>query len=285
MLVTPLQMAMVAGAIGVRAGSWSPTRRQDRGARWEGLGQAAADADPAGGEPGHGRCRGSHDAARRRARNGDRCPDLGLLGRRQDGYRRDRRPGSNTTWFIAFAGRDEESPAELAIAVVLQNQSGTGGTTSSDRPRGHAGNPVANGESLTSTAHGDAEHPHRNALRRPLPRHAEARRRRHGGRASPRTRSSGGASPSRSCTGGTRTTSSSSSASGVRRRTQPASHPNIVSIFDRGETDGSYFIVMEYVEGRTLKELIRSRGPCGPPVAIAYTRRSSPGSGTRTETA
>jgi peptidoglycan glycosyltransferase len=38
-------------------------------------------------------------------------------------------PGSNTTWFIAFASRDEESPAELAIAVVLQNQSGTGGAT------------------------------------------------------------------------------------------------------------------------------------------------------------
>jgi beta-lactam-binding protein with PASTA domain/predicted Ser/Thr protein kinase len=51
------------------------------------------------------------------------------------------------------------------------------------------------------------------------------------------------------------------------------SHPNIVSIFDRGETEGSYFIVMEYVEGRTLKELIRSRGPCPIPVAIAYTRQ------------
>jgi peptidoglycan glycosyltransferase len=38
-------------------------------------------------------------------------------------------PGSNTTWFIAFAGPDDESPPELAIAVVLQNQSGTGGTT------------------------------------------------------------------------------------------------------------------------------------------------------------
>jgi peptidoglycan glycosyltransferase len=38
-------------------------------------------------------------------------------------------PGSNTTWFVAFAGRDEERPAELAIAVVLENQSGTGGTT------------------------------------------------------------------------------------------------------------------------------------------------------------
>jgi peptidoglycan glycosyltransferase len=38
-------------------------------------------------------------------------------------------PGSNTTWFIAFAGESEEEPPELAIAVVLQNQSGTGGTT------------------------------------------------------------------------------------------------------------------------------------------------------------
>ncbi len=38
-------------------------------------------------------------------------------------------PGSNITWFIAFAGEDDESPPTLAIAVVLQNQSGTGGTT------------------------------------------------------------------------------------------------------------------------------------------------------------
>ncbi len=51
------------------------------------------------------------------------------------------------------------------------------------------------------------------------------------------------------------------------------SHPNIVSIYDRGETNGSYFIVMEYVEGRTLKDLIRSRGPCPTNVAIAYTRQ------------
>ena len=51
------------------------------------------------------------------------------------------------------------------------------------------------------------------------------------------------------------------------------SHPNIVSIFDRGEADGSYYIVMEYVEGKTLKELIRSRGLCPIPVAIAYTRQ------------
>ena len=51
------------------------------------------------------------------------------------------------------------------------------------------------------------------------------------------------------------------------------SHPNIVSIYDRGTSEGSYYIVMEYVEGRTLKELIRGRGPCPIPVAIAYTRQ------------
>ena len=51
------------------------------------------------------------------------------------------------------------------------------------------------------------------------------------------------------------------------------SHPNVVSIFDRGETEGSYFIVMEYVEGRTLKELLVTRGPCPVPVAISYVRQ------------
>ena len=51
------------------------------------------------------------------------------------------------------------------------------------------------------------------------------------------------------------------------------SHPNIVSIFDRGEAEGSYYIVMEYVEGRTLKELIVTRGACPVPVAVSYVRQ------------
>jgi eukaryotic-like serine/threonine-protein kinase len=51
------------------------------------------------------------------------------------------------------------------------------------------------------------------------------------------------------------------------------SHPNVVSIHDRGEAEGSYFIVMEYVEGRTLKELIVTRGPCPVPVAVSYVRQ------------
>jgi beta-lactam-binding protein with PASTA domain/predicted Ser/Thr protein kinase len=50
-------------------------------------------------------------------------------------------------------------------------------------------------------------------------------------------------------------------------------HPNIVAIFDRGEAEGTYYIAMEYLEGRTLKELIVSRGPAPPNVAIEYTRQ------------
>jgi eukaryotic-like serine/threonine-protein kinase len=35
-------------------------------------------------------------------------------------------------------------------------------------------------------------------------------------------------------------------------------HPNIVSVFDRGEFDGTYYIAMQYIEGPTLKQLIDS---------------------------
>lgn len=38
------------------------------------------------------------------------------------------------------------------------------------------------------------------------------------------------------------------------------SHPNIVEMYDVGEDDGKYYIVMEYVEGKTLKNLIKKRG-------------------------
>ena len=51
------------------------------------------------------------------------------------------------------------------------------------------------------------------------------------------------------------------------------SHPNIVSIYDRGEAEGSYYIAMEYVEGRTLKELLVARGPSPIGIGIDYTRQ------------
>jgi beta-lactam-binding protein with PASTA domain/predicted Ser/Thr protein kinase len=41
-------------------------------------------------------------------------------------------------------------------------------------------------------------------------------------------------------------------------------HPNIVGVYDWGEADGTYFIVMEYVDGRTLSEILRTEGPLHP---------------------
>lgn len=37
-------------------------------------------------------------------------------------------------------------------------------------------------------------------------------------------------------------------------------HPNIVEMYDVGEDDGMYYIVMEYVDGKTLKQLLKKRG-------------------------
>ncbi len=49
-----------------------------------------------------------------------------------------------------------------------------------------------------------------------------------------------------------------------RREAQAAAnlaHPNIVNVFDIGEAGGRHYIVMEYVDGQSLKDLIRSEAP------------------------
>jgi beta-lactam-binding protein with PASTA domain/predicted Ser/Thr protein kinase len=51
------------------------------------------------------------------------------------------------------------------------------------------------------------------------------------------------------------------------------SHPNIVSIYDRGEAEGTYYIAMEYLEGRSLKERIVADGPLPIEDAIEVTRQ------------
>jgi serine/threonine-protein kinase len=51
------------------------------------------------------------------------------------------------------------------------------------------------------------------------------------------------------------------------------SHPNIVSIYDRGEAERTYYIAMEYIEGRTLKDLIVARGPLPVDQAVSYARQ------------
>ncbi len=49
-----------------------------------------------------------------------------------------------------------------------------------------------------------------------------------------------------------------------RREAQAAAnlnHPNVVAVYDWGEHDGTYFIVMEYVEGQTLADVIAAQAP------------------------
>jgi beta-lactam-binding protein with PASTA domain len=47
------------------------------------------------------------------------------------------------------------------------------------------------------------------------------------------------------------------------------SHPNAVQVHDWGSSDGSYFMVMEYVRGRTLREVLAARGRLQPAQAAA----------------
>ena len=46
------------------------------------------------------------------------------------------------------------------------------------------------------------------------------------------------------------------------------SHPNIVTVYDRGEAEGSYYIVMEHLPGPDLKAIIRQRGKLAPRQAV-----------------
>src|SRR6059058_3075743 len=59
-----------------------------------------------------------------------------------------------------------------------------------------------------------------------------------------------------------------------RREAQAAAglqHPNVVSVYDRGAYDDTYYIAMEYLPGRSLKQLIRDEAPLDPVRAINIT--------------
>ncbi len=52
-----------------------------------------------------------------------------------------------------------------------------------------------------------------------------------------------------------------------RREAQAAanlSHPNIVGVYDWGAQDGTYFIIMEYIDGPSLSKILRTEGPLHP---------------------
>src|ERR671917_341426 len=46
-------------------------------------------------------------------------------------------------------------------------------------------------------------------------------------------------------------------------------HPNVVQVFDRGEWDDTYYIAMEFLPGRNLKDLIREEAPLSQQRVIA----------------
>src|SRR5436309_7047555 len=59
-----------------------------------------------------------------------------------------------------------------------------------------------------------------------------------------------------------------------RREAQAAAglqHPNVVSVYDRGSFDDTYYIAMEYLPGRSLKQLIRQEAPLDALRAIDIT--------------
>ncbi len=59
-----------------------------------------------------------------------------------------------------------------------------------------------------------------------------------------------------------------------RREAQAAAnlnHPNVVAVYDWGQQSGTYFIVMEYIEGRSLSEIVRTEGPLHPRRAAEIT--------------
>ncbi|KEO81951.1 Stk1 family PASTA domain-containing Ser/Thr kinase [Tumebacillus flagellatus] len=61
-----------------------------------------------------------------------------------------------------------------------------------------------------------------------------------------------------------------------RREAQAAaslSHPNVVNIYDVGVENDEYYIVMEYVDGLTLKEIIQDRAPLPVPEAIDIAKQ------------
>ncbi len=50
-------------------------------------------------------------------------------------------------------------------------------------------------------------------------------------------------------------------------------HPNIVTVYDTGKAGETHYIVMEYIEGRQVKDLIREQGPLPVELALEITKQ------------
>src|SRR5215207_9638429 len=55
---------------------------------------------------------------------------------------------------------------------------------------------------------------------------------------------------------------------GEARSAARLSHPAVVAVFDQGEDDGTVYLAMEYVEGRTLRQVLREQGRLSPQHAL-----------------
>ena len=60
---------------------------------------------------------------------------------------------------------------------------------------------------------------------------------------------------------------------------QRLNHPNIVQIFDQGETDGAYYYAMEFVNGVSLESLLEKKEKMNPLEAIRIIRACAEPSG------
>ena len=52
-------------------------------------------------------------------------------------------------------------------------------------------------------------------------------------------------------------------------------HPNIVTAFDANEVDGRYYLVLEYIDGPNLDQLVRKQGPLSVGLACDYIRQAA----------